>query len=278
MASQVRKAGFASLANACFAFEIAFAGLADACCRFEIAFAGLADACCTFEIAFAGLANACCTFEIAFAGLANACFAFEIAFATLADACFAFEIAFAGLADACCTFEIAARDEAMAALQARFVEFRELLTGLYGSAISRDVFQGEAPRDPVTLARYSGEVAARLEQTKLPEPRQPGAHIDTAAVVDNFAALRKPLEESLKAVAKEVREAQVARQARNEAMDDYDRVFTGIATLFEAFFLLGGQRDLADRVRPSRRRPGTTEEEPTEPTEPTAPTDPQPTA
>lgn len=159
----------------------------------------------------------------------------------------------------------AARDEVAAVIRSRLVESREILTGLYGSDVSRPIFAGEMPDDVTTLARYTNEVGARLRATKLGDSRVPGAQLDAAALADGLVALGNKLDEALAAVADEVREAQVLREARNVKMAAFDQTFTAVATIFEGLFLLSGQRELANRVRPSRRRPGTTAEEP-EPT------------
>lgn len=53
-----------------------------------------------------------------------------------------------------------------------------------------------------------------------------------------------------------IRETQGTILAKNEAIKVYDKVFTPGARSLEAAFRLAGMTDLADRVKPSTRRPG----------------------
>ena len=93
----------------------------------------------------------------------------------------------------------------------------------------------------------------------------PGATIDAQATARGLEALKADLDTKLSAVQDEVREAQLARTARDRAMATFDQTFGAIAGLYESLFRLSGEHELADRVRPSRRRPGKTEEGPDSP-------------
>ena len=46
--------------------------------------------------------------------------------------------------------------------------------------------------------------------------------------------------------------------AKDEAMSAYDKIFSDTANLLTALFAAAGKPDLADRVRPSTRKPGRT--------------------
>lgn len=158
------------------------------------------------------------------------------------------------------------RDRAVAELTAKLVEVRELLTGLYGSTTARQVLPQATPQDPVVLARFAAEVSAQLGKVTLPASRIQGAHVDPTQVASEVVALERSLEGKLQAVAREVREAQDTLAKKNRAIEEYDRVFRGVATILAGLFTLANQDELAEKVRPSARRPGRTrEQEQTEP-------------
>ncbi|MEM9463383.1 MAG: hypothetical protein AAGF11_55085 [Myxococcota bacterium] len=66
------------------------------------------------------------------------------------------------------------------------------------------------------------------------------------------------LSSALADVAREVREAEATLVAKNRALDEYDRTFGDVATLVSALLRIGGEVELAARVKPSTRRPGQT--------------------
>ena len=65
------------------------------------------------------------------------------------------------------------------------------------------------------------------------------------------------LEKALKDVSREAREAQAASDAKSKAMAANDDLFGRAATFISAALALVGDDDLAARVRPVGRRPGT---------------------
>lgn len=153
-----------------------------------------------------------------------------------------------------------ARDAASNGLYTRLVELREVLIGVYGSDIAGKVFNGSTPEDAVVLERYAGEVADRLGKIKLPAPRVKGAKLDPGEIADGLGEQRGELKKQLKAVQREIREAQATLAAKNAELVAYDEGFASIATIFTGLLRLGGQRDLAAKVKPSMRRPGQTAE------------------
>lgn len=154
-----------------------------------------------------------------------------------------------------------ARDTATAVLTERVVQLREAVTGLYGLKAARSVIIGSTPQDPVALERFAGEVIQNLGTATLPKPRFAGASLDVNAVRQDLAAARETLQGTLNQVANEAREAQDTLAKKNQAIEEFDRVFTGVATSLSGLFILVGERELADKVRPSARRPGQTVEQ-----------------
>src|SRR5690606_11160363 len=122
-------------------------------------------------------------------------------------------------------------------------------------------FPEATPEDPVALSRFAGEVCSRLQEVDLGPPRVAGAEIDKNALIQQLTAQRNEVNERLETVAVEEREAQVTMVAKQRAIAKYDQTFSGLATVFEGLCILAGERELAVRVRPSRRKPGQTAEE-----------------
>lgn len=153
------------------------------------------------------------------------------------------------------------RDQAAAALTEKVVELREPLTSLYGAKAARAAIVGKTPQDPVALERFAGEVIQNLGTATWPEPRFAGASLDFAAVAADLSAAREALQSALGQVATGAREAQSTLAQKNQAIEEFDQAFTGVATSLSELFTLVGERELADKVRPSVRRPGQTVEQ-----------------
>lgn len=154
-----------------------------------------------------------------------------------------------------------AREEARQALYDQIVTLREMVAGGYGGAVASKILIGATPEDPVMLTRYAGEVADNLEKAKLPAPRFKGATLNIAEIAGSLRDRRAELEQRLKAVQREVREAQQTLDERDRALAAYDATFSGVATVLSGLLRLSGKTELAAKVRPSVRRPGQTAEE-----------------
>lgn len=152
------------------------------------------------------------------------------------------------------------REKTAAALRDRLVKLRGAVSGGYGTKAERDMgFIGEIPKDPVVMVRYAGTVIKNARSIKLPAPVVDGININPKNLAQQLEALVVALEKHIEDVAREAREAQVTLSARNEATARYDEHFTVAARFFESALFMAGKPDLAARVRPSVRRPGTTE-------------------
>lgn len=153
------------------------------------------------------------------------------------------------------------RDTAAAALSDELVILREWLTGLFGHSALRALgFSAETPTDPVALERFAGEVQSALQDKSLPKPRQKGISWDPTETRAQLAKARAALQGHLQDVAREARDAEGTLRAKNDAMNSYDQRFSRVATFVSGLFRFAGETALAERVRPSGRKPGQTAE------------------
>jgi hypothetical protein len=151
-----------------------------------------------------------------------------------------------------------ARDNAATALRQECINLREILTGMYGGAITTQVVPEAVPRDPVMLSRHGQTIEENLARITLPTPRIPGATLDKAAIITRFGTLRQTLDDTIQIVAREVREAQATQSAKDDAMDSFDHFFSLGADVTSSLLRLGGMPEQAAKLRPSTRRPGHT--------------------
>jgi len=173
----------------------------------------------------------------------------------------------------------AARDEAATAVRDACVVARDGVAAVYGEAALGPLGLAEvAPPvgDGVALARYAERAASKLADAKLalPKAKARGIAVDRAVLAADITEQLPALQRSMRDVARERRELEATQSAKNHAVEQYDATFTLTANVTSAVLRAAGMSDLADRVRPSARRPGRTEAEPAEPTEPAQPNGP----
>lgn len=153
------------------------------------------------------------------------------------------------------------RDELATTLYDELIELKEIATGLLGSpALALLRLEGTTPRDPVVLVRHAKGVVSALETAKLPKSRVRGAAFHAKEWVERLTEHNDALSSALGDVAREAREAEGTLVAKNRALAEHDRTFGDVATLVSAVLRIGGDAELAARVRPSPRRPGQTVE------------------
>ena len=151
------------------------------------------------------------------------------------------------------------RDELAATLGADIVELKEIATGILGRAVLRPLrLEGNTPRDPVVLLRHAEGVVEALKTAELPKSRVRGARFRAKEWAERLDGTIGGLKAALQDVARETREAEATLVAKNRALAEHDRIFGDVATLVAAVLRMGGEVELAARVRPSSRRPGQT--------------------
>lgn len=158
------------------------------------------------------------------------------------------------------------RQGTYAELYAKVVETSEIVAGLYGAAAVRALkLDGTTPRDGALLLRHAETAIALLRTHDLGKSRVKGATLSGKATAGELEALAQAVKTNLDDVAREAREAEGTLVKKRAAMATFDDVFSRSATLISALLALGGEKELAARVRPSTRRPGQAEGELGEP-------------
>jgi len=154
-----------------------------------------------------------------------------------------------------------ARDEAVTALRRVLQDARSILTAAYDEDIlTFYAFTEEPPRSPDVLGPYAERVLVCMRQRPLSEPSPYGFDLDLGLLADKIETELVPMQISMEDIAREVREIREALAVRNEAVEEFDRVYSAVAESVHAYFLLANRPDLAERVRPTpRRREGITE-------------------
>ena len=163
----------------------------------------------------------------------------------------------------------AARDTVARQLYDQILQVRDTVTGIYGEAIARELgLVGETPSEPVALMRLANQVAEELGQMHLPTPRMLGVTLDVAAIVQSLTAITSQLDTHLADLAREARQAQTTLTNKNRAIAGYDTTYTAIIQILSGLLLLAGEPELAERIRPTRRRAQQAEEGENEPPKP----------
>lgn len=136
------------------------------------------------------------------------------------------------------------------------------------TATKRFGLSGTTPDKPHDVLTQGKFVLGNLRDSKLAWPERRGVSIDRSAFTHDLAARVSALEAARDAVIVEAKELDATKVAKDADIEMQDRVFGFAAGLGWEAFKLGGQLELAERIRPSLRRPGQTEVEPPEPTPP----------
>lgn len=153
-----------------------------------------------------------------------------------------------------------ARDEAAAALTAEVVDIRAVIEAAHGPAMLRSLgLDGKTEVEPKAILSKSTKLASALAdpKRKWPKPRRKGVKVEPKEWAVDLETYNARLDQALKDVMRETREAQAALDTKNRAMDANDDAFQRIARFVSALFFLVGDDTLATKVRPSARRPGT---------------------
>ena len=103
-------------------------------------------------------------------------------------------------------------------------------------------------------------VLTRLEDDSLPWPKpRRGVSVDRKVFTEELSARVATLDSAVAHVATEAKELESTKLQRDKTQAAHDAVFGLTAGLSWEVFKAAGKVELADRIRPSARRPGQTE-------------------
>ncbi len=149
-------------------------------------------------------------------------------------------------------------EESAAALYQRHVAVRRVLAGLFGPDRGFEIaaFEGETPRELKALRHQTQQSVQFLREPAIQLPP-----MKTAGVVVDFEGMAVGLEQGLEETGLVDGRLDRARKAvdetgivRRQAIAEFDALFPWAAQALEGIFRMAGERELADRIRTSRRR------------------------
>jgi hypothetical protein len=151
------------------------------------------------------------------------------------------------------------RNEATSALTADYIAFRGGFTTAYGATVAAEAgFEKNVASDPATMELQVDRLVTNLEKPDLvlPPTRYAGIEPRAAETVMVFRPNLNRLKAARAALNRASSEADSSQLAKNDAVQGYDREFTDLSRCFEGCAVVAKMPELAQRVRPSLRRPG----------------------
>lgn len=155
------------------------------------------------------------------------------------------------------------RDTAARQVYSDIVRIKEEVGVLFGPAwVTKLALPSEVPQDPLLLLRTASLLKKAISNATFPKPKMEGiGKVDKAPWLARLTGPVAELDTAIKDVSREEREGQTTLIAKQRAMDAFLDVFNKATAMSVALLRLVGEREHADRLRPSGRRPGTLEEE-----------------
>ncbi len=137
---------------------------------------------------------------------------------------------------------------------------RDVLDGLFGRGAGLELagLDRRTAQETVDLVAQTERIIERYSaiDTETTRPDLAGFSIDPAAMIADLQPEYDELRELVEELNRENRRSDATLVAKNEAMEDYDRIFRHIGSCLAAYYSLAGHEELARRVTPSVRRAG----------------------
>lgn len=147
------------------------------------------------------------------------------------------------------------RDRVKSELRDELIEIQSLLRGLGGNTlVERFGLSGETPQAHADLENKAKSVLHSLQEAGDTIEGHAGAAVDTAALVDELEPLYERFTEARQAMQADEHAREDVMLERDEARDALERTYRGTAGMVEHAFRIADMPELADRLRPTRRR------------------------
>jgi hypothetical protein len=148
------------------------------------------------------------------------------------------------------------REKAVSQLRETVIDIRGLLSSTYGDGVAREYgLDGATPDDHDLLINYAVNAANLMKSKPIGhQPKRGRPTCDAAALAGVIEADVTLLSDALDSVKREEREEQGRLVKRDAEMNEWSRVYSSIAGLTSALFKLGGNDELAERIRPTERK------------------------
>ncbi|ACY17683.1 hypothetical protein [Haliangium ochraceum] len=151
-------------------------------------------------------------------------------------------------------------DDANEALYRELSDLRAGLDAAFGPEVAARVgLHSSALRDSSKLLELGRRVRASLPDLAGLTNMRRGMSYDSQSCIEPIDSALSRLERAHAALERERHDLSASQIARSQAVAVHDTRFVLVARTLESLFRLAGFDELADRVRPSARRPGLTE-------------------
>jgi len=155
---------------------------------------------------------------------------------------------------------IGRREELGNALSEKFRKTRHTLENLYGSKMGFVLVnvKGATPQNPRRLIEQVGQTISFLRDPVVEPPSHDldGVTVELARLADGLEAPMEELGAVLQQLDRTRKQAQGTLAVKQQAVEEFDRVFQWVARALSSYFHLAGLHELAELIRPSNRRNG----------------------
>jgi len=150
------------------------------------------------------------------------------------------------------------RDAVAAQGYTEVTRLRTVARGLYGSDVAAELLgvDGKTSTDPLLLHRQAVRILQRFTdpETVFPPIEVVGAQLSREEWAEQLGPEVESLGAALDEVHRQHKAAESTLIAKKEAQEEFDRTYQGVARTVEGVFGMAGLKELADRVRPRRRK------------------------